>query len=67
MCVKGDNVVVDFDGEGEVLVQRETWKKTSRNGEVVRSQAQIPLAFMGAITCHKSQGLTLDSAVIHCS
>ena len=64
--VRGDDVVVDFDGVGQVLVRRETWTKTSRTGDAVGSRTQIPLALMWAITCHKAQGLTLPSAVIHC-
>lgn len=31
------------------------------------SRTQFPVALMFAITCHKSQGLTLPAAVLHCS
>ena len=65
--VKGDDVLVEFDGEGQVLIKLKTWTKTARNGDAVGRRSQIPLSLTWAITCHKSQGLTLDSAVIHCS
>lgn len=64
---RGNDVVVDFGGEGQVVVKRETWTKTSRTGDAVGSRTQIPLCLMWGITCHKSQGLTLPSAVIHCT
>lgn len=65
--VRGDDVIVDFNGEGQVLVKRETWTNISRMGDVVGNRSQFPLALMWAITCHKSQGLTLPSAVVHCT
>ena len=55
VSAKGD--AVDFDGEGQVLVKRATWTKTSRNGKAVGRRSQIPVALMWAITCYKSQGL----------
>ena len=33
--VKGDGVLVHFDGEGHVLLRKETWTKTLRTGEVI--------------------------------
>ncbi len=35
--------------------------------KVVGSRTQFPVALMFAITCHKSQGLTLPAVVLHCS
>lgn len=67
VCVRGDDAVVDFGSEGQVVVKRETWTNMSRTVDVVGSHSQIPLALMYAITCHKSQGLTLPSLVLHCS
>ena len=46
---RGNNVVVDFDGEGQVVVKREAWTKTSRTGDAVGS-TQIPLCLMWGIT-----------------
>ena len=63
--VRGDCVVVDFGAEGQVV--REIWTNTSRTGDVVGSPTQIPLALMSGFTCHKSQGLTLPSVMLHCS
>ena len=57
----------DFGGEGQVMVKRETWTTTSRTGDAVGSRTQITLCLMWGVTCHKSQGLTLPSAVIHCT
>jgi len=67
VSVRGDDVVVDFGAEGQVVVKRETWTNTSRTSEVVGSCTQFPLALMYGITCHKSQGLTLPSVVLYCS
>ena len=66
--VRGNGVVVDFDCQGEIFVKRERHgTKTSRTGDMVGSHTQIHLCLMWGITCHKSQGLTPTSVVIHCT
>ncbi|MBS1722219.1 MAG: AAA family ATPase [Armatimonadetes bacterium] len=66
-------VVVDAPGSGTVAVEPEKWEKSrytwdsfsSRIGkEVVGEYSQLPLKLAWAVTIHKSQGLTLASALI---
>lgn len=66
-------VVLNFNQDGYPIVrfvsgiEREiiphTWK-IERNDETVGSVKAIPLRLAWAVTCHKSQGLSLDSAKI---
>ena len=51
------------ESEGQVLIKRQTWTKTARNGDVIGRSSQILLSLMWAITCNGS--LTFGSAVIH--
>lgn len=37
--------MVEFDGEGQVLVKKETWTKTFRTGDVAGKRTQFPLIF----------------------
>lgn len=37
------------------------------HGKVVASRAQIPLKLAYAVTCHRSQGLTLPACVVDCN
>ena len=65
---EGETLVVDFKASGERKhLPRETWEKRSRTGAVIGTRTQFPITLMYGITCHKSQGLTLPAAIIHCS
>jgi len=65
--VQNDSLVVFFPNVGYTHLCKETWYKRDRNGNVVGSLSQFPLVIAYAITCHKSQGQTLHSAIVHCS
>ena len=65
--VQNDALLVSFEGVGVVEVKRQTWIKRNHAGVAIGSVSQFPVIPSYAITCHKSQGLTLPAAVIHCS
>lgn len=55
--------VVEFTSGKRVTMLPETWEL--KDGDKVRAQiSQIPLRLAWAITVHKSQGMTLDAALI---
>ncbi len=58
-----DYPIVEFVNGKEVLMQPDTWEL--RDGDKKRASiTQIPLRLAWAITIHKSQGMTLDAALI---
>jgi len=64
---EGDVPVVKTSSGHIIRVAREDWKIENDKGETVASVSQIPLRLAWAITIHKSQGMTLDSAEIDLS
>ena len=62
-----ESLKVFFPQVGSVEIQRQSWFKRNKQGNVVGSICQYPLVLAYAATCHKAQGLTLAAAVVHCS
>lgn len=65
--VEEDNLTVNFHKVGKKQITRQTWYSYERSGEILGSRTQFPIVPSYAVTVHKSQGMTLDGAVVHCS
>lgn len=59
-------VVLTQDGN-EIIVEQYTWRMYHDKGFEIASVTQYPLRLAWAVTVHKSQGLSLDSAIIDLS
>ena len=59
--------VVKTLGDKIIIVEPEAWQIEDDSGQPLASLHQVPLRLAWAITVHKSQGMSLDSAVIDLS
>ena len=61
------SLLVKFPNVGVISISRKTWYRYNRNGQVQASRTQYHLSLSYAITVHKAQSTTFESAVVHCS
>ncbi len=59
--------VVMLDDGKEIELQMSTWEMVNESGKVVASVSQYPIRLAWAITVHKSQGMSIDSAIMNLS
>ncbi len=58
---------VELDNGERVLVEKMAWEMENESGKVLARVEQIPLRLAWAITVHKSQGMSMDSAIMDLS
>ena len=65
--VEEDSLTVAFPKVGHKKIARKTSYVHDRNGNVLGSRTQFPVVPSYAVTVHKSQGMTLNSVMVHCT
>ena len=63
----GSQGVFEFLGVVPTAIEKQTWFKRDKQGNVAGSICQFPIVLSITVICHKAQGLTLSAAIVHCS